>query len=91
MSIPRLVYRGPANSTASTKRCETQEALDAALKDGWRLRRVPDGEAPEPEPAPEPVVAPVVVPPVVNTWVKAAETLVDAVKKRGRPRKDHHK
>lgn len=39
MQTPRLVYKGACDDTAQTKRVDTQEALDCALADGWRLRR----------------------------------------------------
>lgn len=38
---PRLVYKGPADDNAETKMVGDPDALDAALKEGWRLRRVP--------------------------------------------------
>ncbi len=48
MNLPRLLYRGPCDDTAETKRVETLEQLAAALADGWRLRRME-------QPAPTPV------------------------------------
>lgn len=43
---PRMVYRGAADDSAETQVVSDQEALSAALKDGWRLKRVPVKAAP---------------------------------------------
>jgi hypothetical protein len=45
-SVPRLVYKGDADAKGSheqveTKAVHTEDALAEALKDGWRLQRVP--------------------------------------------------
>lgn len=53
MQTPRLVYKGPTDDTAQTKRVEDQDALEGALAEGWRLRRVLE---PEPEPPTPPSV-----------------------------------
>jgi hypothetical protein len=40
VTTPRLLYRGPADDSAETKEVPDQSALDQALKDGWRLKRI---------------------------------------------------
>ncbi len=47
MNLPRLLYSGPCDDTAKTKRVETLEELDKAIAEGWRLRRM---DPPEPTP-----------------------------------------
>lgn len=42
---PRMVYRGAADDSAETQVVADQDALSAALKDGWRLTRVPKAKA----------------------------------------------
>lgn len=37
---PRLVYKGAADETAQTCEVKDRDALDKALKAGWRLTRV---------------------------------------------------
>lgn len=46
ITTPRLVYKGAADKDGSHEAVETkpvadQDALDAAIKEGWRLTRVP--------------------------------------------------
>ena len=71
---------------------ETYQIL-LALNYGSRLMPVEDGEI-APEIAPEPVAEPVVIEPPVEVAVEvppaavAAEPVVEAPKKRGRPRKN---
>lgn len=55
-STPRLVYKGAPDSKGSYEQVETKavadaDALDAALKDGWRLQRVPAEAIPAAEQA----------------------------------------
>lgn len=48
---PRMVYRGAADDQAETQIVGDQDALSLALKDGWRLTRVPKAkQAPVPDP-----------------------------------------
>ena len=44
-STPRLLYRGPADETADTRRVADWVELEGALAEGWRLRRIPDPPA----------------------------------------------
>ena len=47
-STPRLLYRGPADETADTRRVADWVELEGALAEGWRLRRIPDPMADAP-------------------------------------------
>lgn len=49
-TTPRLVYKGDADAKGSYEQVETKavadaDGLDLALKDGWRLQRVPVAKA----------------------------------------------
>ncbi len=39
MHVPRLLYKGPSDETATVKRFETESDVEAALAEGWRLMR----------------------------------------------------
>lgn len=58
MHVPRLLYKGPADQTASTKRCETEADVTAALADGWRMTRAQSAPAPSSESEPADDVIP---------------------------------
>lgn len=79
ISTPRLVYKGAPDSKGSFEAIETKavvnpDDLDAALKDGWRLQRVPA----EAVPVAEQAAAQAAAPDVVNV----ADEADDAPKKK---------
>jgi len=47
ISFPRLMYRGPEDSTAETKRVEDGTAYEQALDEGWRLQRIDPDKIPK--------------------------------------------
>ena len=50
LTLPRLLYRGPASDAAETLSVTSEDAYDAAKKAGWRDRRVDKTHEAEPGP-----------------------------------------
>lgn len=92
LELPRLVKK----PGGLYKRVENLEDLDAALKDGWRIRLYDAASAPveaveqAPEIAvePEPVAPETVSEPDAPVEAEAPAPVVESTRKRGRPRGD---